>query len=287
MSEAALYLVGTPIGNLDDLSPRGVATLSGVERVYAEDTRRTSRMFRRFGIETPLRSLHAHNEAARSEEVVDLLAGGGACALVSDAGAPGVSDPGARLVRAVVEAGFRVFTVPGPSAVTAAAGLSGFPADAFLFLGFAPRKGRDRSEWMRLCATAPVAVIAFEAPGRLASLLRDWVAAELGSRSCCVCRELTKLHEEVRRGTVASLADYYASREVRGEVTVVLSPPVDARDRGTGPEPEAIAEKARELLREGRGTREISEALQEIFGLRRNEAYAAALAVGEEEGSGS
>ncbi|MEJ2548215.1 MAG: 16S rRNA (cytidine(1402)-2'-O)-methyltransferase [Gemmatimonadota bacterium] len=286
MSETALYLVGTPIGNLDDLSPRGVATLAAVERVYAEDTRRTSRLFRRFSIDTPLRSLHAHNEAARAVEVVDLLAGGGSCALVTDAGAPGVSDPGARLVRAVAEAGYRVLAVPGPSAVTAAAGLSGFPVDRFLFLGFAPRKGRDRSEWLRLCATAPVAVIAFEAPGRVAALLREWDAEGLGSRACCVCRELTKLHEEVRRGTVASLADYYASQDVRGEVTVVLSPPADGSGAGPGPDPEAIAAKALELSRKGLGAREISEALQISFGLRRNEAYAAALAAGEEEGSG-
>ena len=179
-----------------------------------------------------------------------------------------------------------MLTVPGPSAVTAAAGLSGFPVDAFLFLGFAPRKGKDRTEWLRRCATSPVTVIAFEAPGRVARLLRDWSAAELGNRDCCVCRELTKLHEEVRRGTVASLVDYYESHEVRGEVTLVLSPPADVRDVDDGPEPEAIAATASDLSRAGLGAREISEVLQERFGLRRNEAYAAALAAGEEEGSG-
>ncbi|MCL7990347.1 MAG: 16S rRNA (cytidine(1402)-2'-O)-methyltransferase [marine benthic group bacterium] len=286
MTESALYLVGTPIGNLDDLSPRGAATLAGVDRVYAEDTRRTSRLFRQFGIQTPLRSLHQHNEASRSVEVIELLSRGGSCALVTDAGAPGVSDPGARLVHLVGEAGHRVLTVPGPSAVTAAAGLSGFPADAFLFLGFAPRKGKDRSEWLRLCATSSVAVVAFEAPGRVARLLHDWAAADLGDRECCVCRELTKLHEEVRRGTVRSLADYYESREVRGEVTLVLAPPADDGDLERGPEPEAIAEQARSMCREGMGAREISEALQHRFGLRRNEAYSAALAAREEEGRG-
>lgn len=286
MSEAALYLVGTPIGNLGDLSPRGAATLAEVDRVYAEDTRRTSRLFHRFGVGTPLRSLHAHNEAARSAEVIELLAGGGSCALVTDAGAPGVSDPGSRLVRAVTEAGYRVLTVPGPSAVTAAAGLSGFPVDAFLFLGFAPRKGRERTEWLRRCAASPFTVIVFEAPGRVAGLLRAWSAAGLGSRDCCVCRELTKLHEEVRRGTVASLADYYASQEVRGELTVVLSPPAESGDAGLAPESEAVVAMAREMVRDGLGAREISEALQQRFGLRRNEAYAAALAAGDEEGSG-
>jgi 16S rRNA (cytidine1402-2'-O)-methyltransferase len=286
MSEAALYLVGTPIGNLDDLSSRGAATLADVDRVYAEDTRRTSVLFRKFGIDTPLISLHQHNEAARSVEVIELLSRGESCALVTDAGAPGVSDPGARLVRSVSEAGFRVVTIPGPSAVTAAAGLSGFPVDAFLFLGFAPRKGRDRAEWIRLCASSSVAVIAFEAPGRVARLLRDWTAADLGARECCVCRELTKLHEEVRRGTVESLTDYYESNEIRGEVTVVLSPPPASRREDSGPGSEAIAMQARSMSREGLSARDISEALQERFGLRRNEAYAAALAAGEEEGRG-
>lgn len=284
MPEAALFLVGTPIGNLDDLSPRAVETLSGVEMVYAEDTRRTTVLFRRFGISTPLRSLHAHNEASRGEEVRKLLAAGRNCALVTDAGAPGVSDPGARIVRSVSDAGFDVRTIPGPSAVTAAAGLSGFPADRFLFLGFPPRKGRERSDWIGQCANSRETVIAFEAPGRIASLLDDWAERGLGDRACCVCRELTKLHEEVRRGTVAALAEYYRHEEVRGEVTLVLEAATEVE--GATSDFEAARRRATELLREGHGAREVSVRLREEFDLSRNDAYAVALAAGEEEGDG-
>ena len=283
MAEATLFLIGTPIGNLEDLSPRAVETLAGVAVVFAEDTRRTATLFRRFGIATPLRSLHAHNEASRCEEVRDLLATGRNCALVTDAGAPGVSDPGARIVRSISDDGFDVRTIPGPSAVTAAAGLSGFPADRFLFLGFPPRKGRERSEWMAQCADSRVTVIVFEAPGRIPSLLDEWIGHGLGDRACCVCRELTKLHEEVRRGTVSALAEYYRTAQVRGEVTLVLAATgneVASRDL------EAARQRAVVLLREGHGTREVSVRLREEFGLTRNGAYAVALAAGEEEGEG-
>ena len=284
MPEPALFLIGTPIGNLDDLSPRAVDTLSGVDVVFAEDTRRTATLFRRFGIVTPLRSLHAHNEASRSEEVRDLLAAGRSCALVTDAGAPGVSDPGARIVRSISDAGFEVRTIPGPSAVTAAAGLSGFPVDRFLFLGFPPRKGRERSEWLAQCADSRVTVIVFEAPGRIASLLEAWIEQGMGERACCVCRELTKLHEEVRRGTVSALAEYYRSEPVRGEVTLVLeaAPGPEAAGKDFG----AARRRAASLLRDGLGARAVSARLREEFGLTRNDAYAVALAAGEEEGEG-
>jgi 16S rRNA (cytidine1402-2'-O)-methyltransferase len=273
MPEPVLYLVGTPIGNLDDLSPRALATLTEVDVVYAEDTRRTSRLFRRHAIRTPLRSLHAHNEAARGDEIVGLLRGGGNCALVTDAGSPGVSDPGARVVRAVADAGLLVLSVPGPSAVTAAVGLSGFDADRFLFLGFPPRKGPERRAWLAASVTQPTTVVAFEAPGRLAALLRDWAEMEIGERPCCVCREITKLHEETRRGTVAALADYYSEVEPRGEITLVLaaaSPPAavgGARAR----------EVAEEMARTGRTTKEIATRLRDELGLSRNEAYELAL----------
>jgi 16S rRNA (cytidine1402-2'-O)-methyltransferase len=285
MREAALYLVGTPIGNLDDLSPRAIETLGAVDVVYAEDTRRTSGLFRRFGISSPLRSLHEHNEAGRSEEVVGRLRSGQSCALVTDAGAPVVSDPGARLVRAVSEAGLPVLTVPGPSAVTAAVGLSGFSADRFAFLGFPPRKGRNRAEWLAQCAGSPITVVAFEAPARVSALLSDLRALGLGDRSCCVCREITKLHEESRRGTVATLSDYYLSNEVRGEVTLVLEGCPDAG--AARPDPESVRALAVSLARDGLSTREIVDRLRSEFGLARNEAYDIAVGAGEEEGPSS
>jgi len=285
MSEAAIFLVGTPIGNLDDLSPRAIETLGAVDVVYAEDTRRTSGLFRRFGISTPLRSLHEHNEAARSEEIVDRLRSGQNCALVTDAGAPVVSDPGARLVRAVSGAGFPVLAVPGPSAVTASVGLSGFRADRFAFLGFPPRKGRSRTEWLAQCAGSPITVVAFEAPARVSALLSDLRALGLGDRCCCVCREITKLHEESRRGTVATLADYYLSNEVRGEVTLVLEGCSDAG--AVRPDPESVRALALSLARDGLSTREIVDRVRSEFGLARNEAYDIAVGAGEEEGRSS
>jgi 16S rRNA (cytidine1402-2'-O)-methyltransferase len=285
MSESAVFLVGTPIGNLDDLSPRAIETLGVVDVVYAEDTRRTVGLFRRFAITTPLRSLHEHNEAARAQEILERLRSGQNCALVTDAGAPAVSDPGARLVRAVTEAGFKVLAVPGPSAVTAAVGLSGLPADRFTFLGFPPRKGRDRTNWLEQSAASPITVVAFEAPGRVAALLADWLAAGLGDRACCVCREITKLHEESRQGTVASLADYYQSNEVRGEVTLVLEGRPDAG--ASRADPEVTRAQALSLVRDGLSTREIVDRLRADFGLARNEAYEIAVAAGDEEGRNS
>jgi len=283
--ESAVFLVGTPIGNLDDLSPRAIETLGVVDVVYAEDTRRTAGLFRRFGISTPLRSLHEHNEAARAAEIIERLQSGQSCALVTDAGAPVVSDPGARLVRAVTEAGFQVFAVPGPSAVTASVGLSGLPADRFMFLGFPPRKGRERANWLEQSALSPITIVAFEAPGRVSKLLSDWQAAGLGDRACCVCREITKLHEEARRGTVASLVDYYQSNEVRGEVTLVLEGRPDTG--ASSADPVAVRAQALTLVRDGLSTREIVDRLRADFGLARNEAYEIAVAAGDEEGRDS
>jgi 16S rRNA (cytidine1402-2'-O)-methyltransferase len=285
MRESAVFLVGTPIGNLDDLSPRAIETLGVVDVVYAEDTRRTAGLFRRFGISTPLRSLHEHNEAARAAEILERLKSGQSCALVTDAGAPVVSDPGARLVRAVTEAGFQVFAVPGPSAVTASVGLSGLSADRFMFLGFPPRKGRERAKWLEQSALSPITIVAFEAPGRVSTLLSDLEAAGLGDRACCVCREITKLHEEVRRGTVASLVDYYQSNEVRGEVTLVLE---GRPETGvSSADPAAVRAQALALVRDGLSTREIVDRLRADFDLARNEAYEIAVAAGDEEGRNS
>lgn len=280
--DSVLFLVGTPIGNLDDLSPRAIETLAAVDIVYAEDTRRTSGLFHKVGVSTPLRSLHEHNEAARSAEVVERLRAGQKCALVTDAGAPGVSDPGARLVRTVHDAGFRILAVPGPSAVTASVGLSGLGADRFTFLGFPPRKGKDRSAWLDQCVSSSITVVAFEAPGRVAALLSDWNELGLGDRLCCVCREITKLYEESRRGTVTALTHYYQSNEIRGEVTLVLE---GAPDAGPAtPDPAAVRAEAKRLSVAGLSTRQIVDRLRSEFGLARNEAYDVAVGAGEEDG---
>ncbi len=276
MEHGKLFVVSTPIGNLADLSPRALATLEAASVVYAEDTRRTGKLARHFGIGAPLRSLHEHNEARRVEEVVERLSAGQDCALVSDAGTPVVSDPGVRLVAAVAAAGFRVESVPGPSAVTASLAVSGLSGGRFLFLGFAPRSGRGRDLWMQEALRSPHTVVAFEAPTRLSALLREWVEGGAAERHCVVCRELTKLYEETVRGTVASLADYYSEGGVRGEVTLVLEA-ADVSAPPEGMDSHEAARLAETLAQQGSPTRDIARRLRREYGMTRNQAYEVAL----------
>lgn len=288
MDSGTLYLVATPIGNLADLSPRALDILERVPLVYAEDTRRTLKLMRHFALPARLVSLHAHNERQRVDEVLAALEAGEDRALVTDAGTPSVSDPGAALVRAVADAGLRVVPIPGPSAVLAAVAASGFGADEFAFLGFPPRGGAKRDAWLRRCAALDMTVVAFESPKRVGRLLADLAGAGLGEASACVCRELTKLHEEVRRGTVASLGDYYGKAEVRGEVTVVIDrarpQTADAGDEADGA---AIRAAARGMAAAGESTREIAAGLKREFGLPRNAAYEIALEANRDaEGDG-
>lgn len=280
MSSGTLYVISTPIGNLSDLTDRARRSLREVDRVYAEDTRRTGRLLDRVDSEADLRSLHEHNEARRTEELVGELAEGRSCALVTDAGTPVVSDPGRRAVAAAAGSGFRVVPVPGPSAVLAALAASGFAADRFVFLGFPPRSGRDRREWIVRCRDARETVVAFEAPQRVGDLLADWRRAEMGSRGCVIGRELTKMHEEIRRGTVAELAESVADEELRGEVTLVLEA---APEPGWEEHREEARRRARQLGRSGASTRDIVARLEEEFGVPRNAAYDIGLQVTEEE----
>lgn len=269
--------------------------------VYAEDTRRTLKLVRHFGLDTRLVSLHAHNERERVDEVLAALEAGEDRALVTDAGTPSVSDPGAALVRAVGDAGLPVVPIPGPSAVLAALAASGFGADRFAFLGFPPRGGGARREWLQRCATLDLTVVAFESPNRVGRLLADLVEAGLGDTPACVCRELTKVYEETRRGTVTALADYYGGADVRGEVTVVIDrargPGSDGEEPagsaasagivgGAGIEAREVRVGARRLRERGTSTRDIARALERDYGLARNEAYQIALGAGEDDGAG-
>jgi 16S rRNA (cytidine1402-2'-O)-methyltransferase len=215
-----LLLVATPIGNLEDLSPRAKRLLADVEQVYAEDTRRTLPLLRHFGIAARPRSLHAHNERTRRAEVLDRLAAGQTVALVSDAGSPVISDPGADLVDAALDAGHRVVPVPGPSAVIAALSASGFSAVPFAFLGFLPRKAGPQRKRLEAYAERPETLVLFESPHRLGVTLSR-AAEVLGERRACVARELTKLHEEIVRGELAELADRFREG-TRGEITLVI-----------------------------------------------------------------
>jgi 16S rRNA (cytidine1402-2'-O)-methyltransferase len=222
-SGGTLYVVATPIGNLGDITLRAIEVLRGVAVVAAEDTRVTRKLWSRFEIETPLLSYHAHSHDRRTDELVERLAAGEDVAVVTDAGTPLVSDPGEVLVGAWLARGGRVVPVPGASAVLAALVASGIPAPRWGFEGFLPRKGRERAERLARIAADERATVLFESPGRTAGTLRDLVATCGSERRAALARELTKLHEEVRRGSLAELADGVEATAVKGEVVIVVA----------------------------------------------------------------
>jgi 16S rRNA (cytidine1402-2'-O)-methyltransferase len=218
-----LYVVATPIGNLGDITLRALDVLRSVTVVAAEDTRLTRRLWTRHGIDTALVSYHAHSGPARTEELLARLVGGEDVALVTDAGTPLVSDPGEAIVARWAAAGGTVVPIPGPSAVLAALVASGIPAPRWSFEGFLPRKGRERRERLARIAADERASVIFEAAGRTLPTLRDLAAACGGDRLAALCRELTKRHEEIRRGSLAALAEEAAARPARGEVALVVA----------------------------------------------------------------
>lgn len=268
---ATLYLVSTPIGNLDDVSIRAAETLRGVDRILAEDTRRTRVLADRVGSEAPLVSVHAHNERERIDAILRWLEADEDLALVSDAGTPLVSDPGGRVVRAVVEHGHDVVPVPGPSAVLAALVASGLPAERFTFLGFPARKGRERSADLTRIAESVETVVLFESPQRLVRLLDELDGVCQDGRRVAVARELTKLHEEVVRGTLPEVSAYYRERPPKGEVTVVIGP---SDPDAPGVDLEAEAEGlARELIGRGMRASAVAREVAARLDLARNDAY--------------
>jgi 16S rRNA (cytidine1402-2'-O)-methyltransferase len=270
---AALYVVSTPIGNLGDITHRAVETLRRADVVLAEDTRRTSILLRHLELHTRLLSAHEHNEAARAETVVAMLREGKTVALVSDAGTPLLSDPGARIVRRVVEAGFGVVPIPGASALLAALVGAGIEAERFAFLGFPPRKGPERAELLEEVAASPRASVLYESPNRVAKLLGDLAGACGADRRVAVARELTKLHEEFVRGTLAEAEAHFAGREVLGEIVVVVAG--RARDAAAEGEVDALAARsiAEALLARGETPSGIAKELRRRLGIARNEAY--------------
>jgi 16S rRNA (cytidine1402-2'-O)-methyltransferase len=263
-----LHIVSTPIGNLGDLSPRAQEVLGAVAAVLAEDTRHTRKLWERFGLKTPLIALHEHNEAEATPGLVARLLGGDSLALVTDAGTPLLSDPGARLARAAIAAGVTVSPVPGASALLSALVGSGRDASRFTFFGFLERKGRARNEALAAIAELAHTAVLYEAPGRTAATLRDLEASGGGARGCAVARELTKSFEEFRRGTVSELAAYYESNEPRGEIVIVVA------GGETAPlDEEALRARAATLRAEGRAAREIVQVLMEDARVPRNLTY--------------
>jgi 16S rRNA (cytidine1402-2'-O)-methyltransferase len=274
VNEGRLVLVATPIGNLGDLSPRAASALAEADVVCCEDTRRTRALLSAAGISAGRRlvSLHGHNEAAMATRVLDWVAGGRTVAVVSDAGTPSISDPGARLVAAAADRGLSVSVVPGPSSVLAALVVSGLPTARFCVEGFLPRKGTDRRRRLVALAAEERTTVLLEAPGRLAGTLADLLAA-CGDRPVALVRELTKVHEEIWRGRMAGAVERVAERPPRGEVVVVMggaqapAPPTDRE----------VAVAVAERLAAGDSARRAADAVARGLGVSRHRAYEAAI----------
>jgi len=268
-----LYVVSTPIGNLEDVTLRALRVLKQADLIAAEDTRHTARLLHRYEIGTATTSFHEHNERQKLPALVARLKGGASIALVSDAGTPGIRDPGYRLVRAAIDEQIPVEVVPGPSAVLTALVASGLPMDTFTFLGFPPAKAKARAEWLARMAGEPRTVVFFEAPHRIRETLEE-LARVAGDREVALARELTKVHEEVLRGTAASLLARLP--EPRGEITVLVAPPSPEAAPATVPTDEVISRAFAELTTtSGTGRRGAISALARRYGIPSKEVYAA------------
>jgi 16S rRNA (cytidine1402-2'-O)-methyltransferase len=264
-----LSVCATPIGNLDDVTLRVLAELRGADVVLAEDTRHTRGLLQRHGIEAKLLSYHEHNEAERVAELLPRLRSGEHLALVSDAGLPGISDPGARLVRAALEAGVQVTVLPGPSAVETALVASGLVSERFAFVGFLPRKAGELAALWRELASWPWPVVAFESPRRLPKTLRS-LGEAAPTRQVAVCRELTKRFEEIVRGEAAELAARFAEPP-KGEITLVLGPPPAGAAVASAADDAGSA--VAELVAAGTPRRVAVDVVSRLAGVARNELY--------------
>jgi 16S rRNA (cytidine1402-2'-O)-methyltransferase len=276
-----LHIVATPIGNLADITIRALATLAGADLIACEDTRVTRKLLDRYSITTPLTPYHDHNAAQARPKLLRRLGEGAAIALVSDAGTPLISDPGYKLVRAAQDAGHTVTALPGPSSVLAALTVAGLPTDQFLFAGFLPPKQSARRTRIADLARVPSTLVLFETGPRIAATLTD-LAAGLGRREAAICRELTKLHEEVRRGDLETLAQSGAEAEIRGEFVVVIAPPPDVQLPS--------AEDTETLLRQALSRVSLKDAVAEVAAatsVPRRELYQRALALAKQAGHGA
>jgi 16S rRNA (cytidine1402-2'-O)-methyltransferase len=272
-----LYLVATPIGNLGDIGLRALAVLAAADVIACEDTRVSRRLIEYYGVATPLTPYHEHNAAEARPKLLARLAAGEAVALISDAGTPLISDPGYKLAREVNAAGHPVTAIPGASSVLAALSLSGLPTDRFFFDGFLPAKDAARQKRIKELARIPATLVLFETGPRIAGALAD-LAGELGPREAAVCRELTKLHEEIRRQPLDTLAQAYANNaEIRGEFVIVVAPPIE----------EAVeAQDLDAMLRQALKRTSVKEAVGEVAsatGASRRDVYQRALALKEDD----
>lgn len=275
MSDAAavgvLYLVATPIGNLDDITFRAVAILKSVSAIAAEDTRRTGKLLQRYEIGTPQLSFHEHNQRQRCAQLLPRLQAGETLALVSDAGTPGISDPGYELVRACIEASIPVVPIPGATAAIAGLIASGLPSDRFVFEGFLPGKAKDRRARLESCQRETRTLVFYEAPHRLLATLQAMAACFSGDRPVVLARELTKVHEEFWRGTIAAAIAHYQEHPPRGEFVVIVSgaPAATSLVLTTA----ELKQELQALLAEGLSRSQASRQLAQATGLPRREIY--------------
>ena len=265
-------MVATPIGHLGDFSFRGVEVLRSAAVIACEDTRHTRRLLSHYDIDAPLTSLHAHSHDATIARLLDRVAAGEDVAYVTDAGAPGISDPGGLLAERAHQRGLRVVPIPGPTAVVSALMAAGFSADRFVFLGFLPKRGTARAEMLERIKSSPFTVVCYEAPGRTLALLKDLGERCGPERPAAVARELTKLHEEIRRGTLAELATYYEHHPARGEVTVVIGSCADVAADAV-PASDADQAALADELKDTGAPSVVAKELSKRLGITRQAAY--------------
>ena len=267
-----LYIVPTPIGNLEDITLRALRVLKEVELIAAEDTRHTQHLLAHFGIKTALTSYHEHNERDKARTLVQRLKSGASIALVSDAGMPAISDPGYRIVVDAIQAGIQVVPLPGATALTTALCASGLPTDRFLFEGFLPAKAQERKAKLQSLRGAVATLVFYEAPHRLLDSLAEMLKI-FGDREIAVARELTKVHEEFRRGKLSEVVSALADGDIKGEIVIMV--------HGTSGEAQVSDEELhgtiRQLAGNGLGVKEIAELLGERYGLAKKEVYKLAL----------
>ncbi|NWG32864.1 MAG: 16S rRNA (cytidine(1402)-2'-O)-methyltransferase [Chloroflexi bacterium] len=265
-----LYLVATPIGNLEDMSPRALRILKEAVLVAAEDTRHTGKLLKHFGIETPLTSYFEHNKLAKLDFILEKLSAGDV-ALVSDAGTPAVNDPGYELVRAALASGFDVKPIPGPSAPLAALTVSGLPTDSFLYLGYLPHKASERRKFVGQVSNLTYTLIFLESPYRIVEALEDLLAV-LGDRRICVAREMTKMFEEYWRGTLGGAVTYFKSQPARGEFTLVVEG--KPKDDGEAWTEEQLSAAIEAGVKAGKSAKELSTELSHQSGWNKKDIYA-------------
>lgn len=276
MKPGNLYIVGTPIGNLEDMTFRAIRILQTVDIIAAEDTRHTGKLLQHFQINTPQISYHTHNQQSRIPELVNKLLAGKAIALVTDAGMPGISDPGYELVQACIAANITVIPIPGPSAVITALSAAGLPTDRFVFEGFLAAKGQERQQRLAALSTENRTLIFYEAPHRLRQTLQDFAIAFGGDREIVLARELTKIHEEFWRGIIADAIQYYATHEPQGEFTVIIK---GAETTQVVLSVDNIKIELQKLLQQGMSRSQASRYLAAEISRSRREIYQLALTI--------